>query len=210
MEYKKIYAKADRGVAIHVAPGHFATNHSHINYYVDLTQIKTHQKMAKRAGALLAGQYANTQVDTIICLEGTNMLGAFMAEELAQASYTDMNSGVDVCVLTPEMNANNQMIFRENTQGMVYGQNVVLLLSSVSTGKTIVRTMDCLNYYGGRLAGVCAVFSAIPESHGIHIDTIFTAEDIPSYLTYLPEECTMCATHQKLDAIVNSYGYLGL
>ena len=28
-------------VALKIAPGHFATNHSHINYYIDVTTMKT-------------------------------------------------------------------------------------------------------------------------------------------------------------------------
>ena len=37
----KIPAKADREVRLKVIPGHFATNHSHINNYIDLTTLKT-------------------------------------------------------------------------------------------------------------------------------------------------------------------------
>ena len=44
-------------------PGHFATNHSHINYYVDITSIKTSHKMAKAAANELAATYAGTNVD---------------------------------------------------------------------------------------------------------------------------------------------------
>ena len=28
-------------VPLKVVPGHFATNHSHINYYIDMTTLKT-------------------------------------------------------------------------------------------------------------------------------------------------------------------------
>ena len=72
------------------------------------------------------------------------------------------------------MNANNQMIFRDNTQKMVWGKSILLLMSSVSTGKTINRSIDCLRYYNGRLAGISALFSAIRESNGLTVNTIFT------------------------------------
>ena len=37
----KFYSKESNMVAIHAIPGHFATSHSHINYYIDITSLKT-------------------------------------------------------------------------------------------------------------------------------------------------------------------------
>ena len=69
-------------VSIGVIPGHYATNHSHVNYYVAMTSIKTSMKMANEAAKELAATYASTHVDTIIFLEGTEILGAFLAQSL--------------------------------------------------------------------------------------------------------------------------------
>lgn len=207
MEFTTVYARTDTKVSIEVASGHFATNHSHISQYVDLTGIKSRHLMARRAAAILAGDYNHTPVDAIVCLEGTNMLGAFIAEELAQSGHMSMNSGADICVLTPELNANNQMIFLPNTQGMVRNKHVMLLLASVSTGKTITRAMDCLSYYEAKINAVCAVFSAADAHDGIRISSVFTEKDLPEYRTYIPHQCEMCARHERLDAIVNSFGF---
>ena len=38
---QNIEARSNSKIAIGVIPGHFATNHSHVNYYVDMTAIKT-------------------------------------------------------------------------------------------------------------------------------------------------------------------------
>lgn len=147
---QEIAARGNRNVKIGVIPGHFATNHSHVNYCVDMTRIKSFHRMAKSAAAELAKPYlTTTPIDTIICLEGTEMIGAFLANELAQPGTCILNGGNDISVITPETNANNQMIFRDNTQKMVWGKNILLLLSSVSTGKTINRSLECLRYYSG-------------------------------------------------------------
>lgn len=205
---QEIRSRGNKDVKIGIIPGHFATNHSHVNYYVDLTGIKTHHKMAKAAAVELARKYlTTTAIDTIICLEGTEMIGAFLANELSKAGQMVMNSGSDICVLTPELNANNQMIFRDNTQKMVWGKNILLLIPSVSTGKTINRSIDCLQYYNGRLAAIAAVFSNIRESNGLPIQAIFTEEDIPHYQSYSSTDCPLCKNKQKIDAIVNSFGY---
>ena len=199
-----IYAAKNNKIKIGIIPGHFATNHSHVNYYVDMTAIKTSHKMAKEAANELATTYTGTNIDTIICLEGTEMLGAFLAQSLSESG---INSGSDIAVVTPELNANNQMIFRDNTQKKIWGKQVLLLISSASTGKSINRAIDCLQYYNGHLAAIGAIFSAIKESNGISVYAIFTASDLPSYETYSPSSCPLCSGGQKVDALVNSFGY---
>ena len=44
----KIPAKANRKIELKAYPGHFATNHSHINYYLDITPIKCRHTEAQR------------------------------------------------------------------------------------------------------------------------------------------------------------------
>ena len=80
----KLYAK-NNTVPLKVVPGHFATNHSHVNYYIDMTTLKTRLSEAGSVAASLAGLYmTNTIVDTIVCLDGTQVIGTL----LAQGTYT--------------------------------------------------------------------------------------------------------------------------
>lgn len=186
--------------------GHFATNHSHINTYLDMTTIKTQYRSAREAAHELAKHYQSKEVNTILCFEGTEVIGAFLAHELYSQAGT-FNAGQNISVITPETNINNQMIFRDNLQKYVYNQHILLLMSSVSTGKSIARSVDCLTYYSGRLTGIAAIFSALPEYSGVPIDSVFTTEDIPNYQTALPAQCPLCQKGVKVDAIVNSFGY---
>ncbi len=205
---QEIAARGNKNVKIGIIPGHFATNHSHVNYYVDMTRIKSHHSMAKQAAAELARPYlASTPIDTIICLEGTEVLGAFLAEELAKTGNRSINESMDICVIAPELNANNQMIFRDNTQKMIWGKRILLLISSASTGKTINRSMECLQYYNGHLAGIASIFSAIAQVQDIPVHAIFTDKDLPDYHSSLTTQCELCQKHVKIDAIVNSFGY---
>ncbi len=204
---QELRSKNNKHIKIGIIPGHFATNHSHVNYYVDLNGIKRSFKMTRDTAKELAAEYINTPIDTIICLEGTQMLGAFLAEQLSDGNAHSLNSGNDIYVLTPELNSNNQMIFRDDSQGKIWNKNILLLISSASTGWTINRCVECLKYYNGSLVGVAALFSAIKESDGIPVKSIFTTEDITDYNTHLPGECPMCREKQKVDAIINAYGY---
>ena len=156
-----VESRRNKRITIGIIPGHYATNHSHVNYYVDMTAIKTSAKMAKEAARELGNEFSNTYVDTVICLEGTEILGAFLADQLSQSG---INQGKDINLVTPELNAVNQMIFRDNTQSKIWNKKVLLLISSASTGKSIHRATDCLQYYSGELVGVGAIFSAIGEA----------------------------------------------
>lgn len=203
-----IPSKKDKSLKIKIIPGHFATNHSHINYYIDMTGIKTKHNLAKSAGNLLARYYANTTaIDTIVCMDGTEVIAGFLADTLAETSYGQINRDKTIRIITPEFNTNGQMIFRDNIQKCVWGQNILLLIASASTGKSIIRSLECIKYYGGNIVGISALFSAIENQYHVPINALFTPEDLPDYHTYKYDECPYCKEGQKIDAIVNSFGY---
>lgn len=195
------------GIVLNIIPGHFATSHSNVNYYIDMTGIKHHYKIAKQTAECMAQQYVHTvAVDTIVCMDGCEVIGAFLAQELSKSGISSMNEGTDIKIITPEY-PNGQLLFRDNVQDMVWNKNILLLVASATTGKTISRSLDCIRYYGGRITGISAIFSAIPEIGNVKIDSIFTCEDLPNYCNYPVSECPYCQKSQKIDAIINSFGY---
>ena len=99
------------------------------------------------------------------------------------------------------------MIFRDNTQNKIWNKKVLLLISSASTGKSIHRATDCLQYYSGDLVGVGAIFSAIGEIDGMEVKALFTDKDLPHYDNFAASECPMCQNGVKVDALINSFGY---
>ena len=99
------------------------------------------------------------------------------------------------------------MIFRDNIQPMIRGKHVLILMASVTTGITVRKSAECIQYYGGMAAGVCAIFSAVTEVEGMRINAIFDEKDVPGYETYSGHECPLCRSGQKVDALVNSFGY---
>ena len=75
----KLYARNNNHVALHAIPGHFATSHSHINFYIDMTSLKTRANEAQEVAKSLAGDYVNsTVVDTIVCMDGTEVVGTYL------------------------------------------------------------------------------------------------------------------------------------
>ena len=108
---------------LRVSKGHYATSHSHINYYIDVTLTKFRLSEARAAAAELVREYKSTTiVDTILCLDGTEVIGACMASELTKAGYTNMNAHQTIYVVTPEHTTGSQLLFRENTAPMIAGK----------------------------------------------------------------------------------------
>ena len=195
-------------VIISAIPGHFVTSHSHINYYIDITRVKHDHTMDRNAALNFADYYSSTTlVDTIICMDGSEVIGSFLARELTKTSYMQMNSSSTIYVVTPEFNTNGQMIFRDNIQDMIAGKRILLLIASITTGKTAKRSLECLDYYGGNVIGISAIFSTMDEVQDIPVKSIFQKEDIPDYQTYSFRDCPFCKENHKIDALANSYGY---
>ena len=146
-------------------------------------------------------------VDTIVCMDGCEVIGAFLAEELTKAGVYSMNSHRTIYIITPEYVNSGQLVFRENYLPMIRGKNVLLLMASATTGQTIIKAGQALSYYGATISGVSAVFSAANSVMGIPIKALFTISDIPDYKAYDPEGCSLCKEKKPIDAFANAYGY---
>ena len=70
-----------------------------------------------------------------------------------------------------------------------------------------MSALDCIRYYGGRIAGISALFSAVENVSEYQIHAIFNGTDLPQYNTYAAHDCPMCKEGRAIDALVNSYGY---
>ena len=64
----KVYSQYNNFLSVKIIPGHFATNHSHINYYMDMTTLKTRQSMALAAATvqLLTPSYVWTERKSLV------------------------------------------------------------------------------------------------------------------------------------------------
>lgn len=192
---------------IKILKGHFATGNSHINTYIDMSTVKVRHNNCRETAKTLADEYIHTNsIDTIVCLEETSTIGAFMAEHLSDSLYS-MSRGNNISVVTPEYHPGGAILFRDNMQRMVKNSQVLILAPSITSGKSVKRAIEAVLYYGGTVCGICSVFSSINKINGLPVKTIFTSQDLPDYRAYAPSECPMCKAGQRIEAIVNSYGY---
>ena len=204
----KFLAVKHGNVPLRYARGHFATNHSHINYYIDITYEKTRLSAAKDSARQLVSHFINnTPVDTILCLDGTAVLGACVGDELTKTGFQTINAHQTIYVIEPEYNSNSQIIFRENIQPMIRNKHVLILMASVTTGYTAGKSIEAIHYYGGHVAGVSAIYRAVDEVAGYPVRSVYSVDDLPDYASYDYRECPYCKQGIKLDALVNSFGY---
>ena len=93
---------------------------------------------------------------------------------------------------------------------MIANKRILVLMASVTTGYTAKRSIEAIDYYGGRVTGVAAIYRAVDEVAGYPVRSIYSIDDIPDYESYDYKECPYCKAGQKIDALVNSFGYSAL
>ena len=149
---------------LRVAKGHFATSHSHINYYIDVTTQKSRlseaKAVAKRAGGCLPAQHHRGYCPLPGRHTGHRHLPCQRAD---QGRFANMNAHQTIYVITPEYTTGSQIILRDNLAPMVKGKHVLILAASITTGYTVQAAIEAINYYGGTVAGLSAIFATATE-----------------------------------------------
>ncbi len=193
---------------LRVAKGHFATSNAHSNYYIDVAAQKSRLSEAKAVAKKLCSgyKYSTTIVDTILCLDGTEVIGTCLADQLVKNDFININAHQTIYVVTPEYN-NSQLLFRDNMVPTIRGKHVLILAVSVSSGATVSAAIDAVKYYGGEVVGVASIFATKKELDGFEVNSVFDPSDLEGYFAVPAHECPLCAKGEKLDALVNSHGY---
>ncbi len=193
---------------LRVAQGHFATSHSHMNYYIDITMQKTRLSEATALAQEFVATYRySSPVDTILCLDGTEVIGTCIANEMTKMELANMNLHQTVYIITPEHTSGSQLLFRENIVPMIKDKNVLILAASVVTGFTARGAIEAVKYYDGNVTGIASVFATVTECEGYPVTSVFNPKDLPDYASYDSHKCPMCREGKKIDALINSHGY---
>ena len=197
-------------ITINITPGHFTTNNAHTNNYLDVSNLKSNTVIARDVAQEFAIPYvSNTFVDTIVCMEKMEVIGAYLAQALSQDGNS-ISTGNKIYVVSPISNAYGNLIFPDSVIEWISGKNILLLMASISSGRTLSGVIECINYYGGKLVGISALYLASNVRSDMQINPLFTSEDISGYKLYSTNECELCKQGIKLDAIISSEGYTKL
>ncbi len=207
-DYKKIDYPKNKDVVLRYVPGHFVTPNSHVNYYMDLSDMKSRQREARATGEELAEMYlASDVIDTVLCLNNMEVVGAYMANKLTKAGIISANRHQTMYITSPEYNAGGQMMFRENIIHMVKHRKVLILIDTATTGETLRSAIRTVRFYGGEPIGISAIYSVATKVEDIQIRALYSNSDLPDYASHRPEDCPMCRAGMEIDAICNGFGY---
>lgn len=228
---KKISSTTNPELRLSVIPGHFSSDRFHVNYYIDMTTLKTRMTEAQLVAKEMCKKYIHRiqikndrfpflqnhasfdrlaqaeAIDTIICMDGCEVIGAYVAEELSKVGVETNNVHKSFYVVSPEFDNAGQMVVRDNIKPMLKGKNVLVILASAMSGRTIYKSIKCIQAYGGNVKGISVIFGVVDEIEGYPVHSVFSKEDLPDFELSDPENCTACKNNVPLTAIVNSYGY---
>lgn len=195
-------------LVLRVAEGHFATSHAHSNYYIDVAAQKSRLSEATElAKELCKGYSYSSIIDTILCLDGMEVVGTCLANELTKSNFMSMNAHQTIYVVTPEITNGSQLLFRDNIVPMIKAKHVLILAISVATGVSASAAIEAVKYYGGEIAGVASIFATTNECAGYEVNSVFNPNDLDGYFSCPAHECPLCKEGRKLDALINSHGF---
>ncbi len=230
-EQIKIESKLNKDITLKVIPGHFSSDRFHVNYYIDMSTLKMRHSEAKKIAETMASKYVNKidlsikndyiagfeslvevgavtkPIDTIICMDGCEVIGAYLADELLKHGVSTQTKHNSFYVITPEFDNTGQMVVRDNIKPMIQGRNVLVVLASAMSGRTISKAIGTILAYGGKVQGLSVIFANVDEVEGYPVHGVFTKDDLPNFKLTDPNNCDDCKAGKKLEAVVNSYGY---
>ena len=212
MAIEKAYKIRTKGknLFLRVVKGHFMKSNGHMNYYIDVTMQKCRLSEAHAVADELVSHYStNMIIDTILCLDEMQVVATCMAEKLTNSGFRNLNANQTIYILTPEKIASGRFIFRDESIPMIAGKNVLILTSSVATGRTTGAAMEAVKYYGGIVTGLASIYSAVNECYGVPVYSAFDANDLEGYYCVPAHECPLCKEGKNIDGVVNSYGFAG-
>ncbi len=196
------------GTPLLAAKGHFATSNSHINYFIDVTAQKYSLRGAEAVAHMLCEKIKGRfPVDSILCMDGTSVIGACLAKELTKAGGRSLSEGSNIYIVKGELNSGGKLIFRDNAVFMLEGKHVLILACSLTTGKTALQGRESVEFYGGRVVGAAAVYAAVHDLDGMPVVSLFDTNTLPDYVSYAPSECPMCKRGEPIDAVINTFGF---
>ena len=202
------YKTKRNNLFLRVAHGHFASASCHSNYYIDVVAQKSRISEARAVAEELRSYfYSTTIVDTILCLDGTEVIGACLANQLESNDFLNLNAHKSIYVVTPETANGAQMLFRDNIVPMIEGKHVLVLAVSVASGKTVEGAINAVKYYGGEISGVCSIFSTTEKLGEYPVYSCFNPKDLEGFASYPSHDCPLCKAGKKIDALVNAHGY---
>ena len=98
-------------------------------------------------------------------------------------------------------------MFRDIIVPMIKVNHVLILAVSVASGVTAQAAIEAVNYYGGNVTGVSAIFATSEKCGDYQVNSVFNPHDLDGYFNCPAHECPLCKDKKKIDALINCHGF---
>lgn len=185
MGHRALLFKTGSGLFLALERGDTAQEEISMNFCISTRELRLSAKLAKEAARALAQPYhTGALVDLILCEEGCEAVGAFLAAELGGGSVLSLNRGSDIHIGTLRL-SEQETCTREELP--LRGKSILLLTDLLMSPKRARRAADYILGSGAALSGVCALFGVPGEVEKRKIQCLFEASDLPGFYTWREE-----------------------
>ena len=191
---------------LRVAKGHFATSHSHINYYIDVTTQKarlSEAKLSPRSWWLPISTAPSWTPCSVWTHAGHRHLSGQRAD---QRRFANMNAHQTIYVITPSTPA----AARSSSATISPRWSRASTSSSCrppSPPATPCRRPSRRSTTTAAPWRACRPSSPLPTSVWASGHLHLRPSSLPDYASFDSRDCPMCKAGQHIDALVNSFGY---
>ena len=157
----RIISRANKRLFADAIPGHFATNHSHINYYVDMSEIKHNMSMARELSNVGLGGM-NSGKDIYLIEPDNNVNGQFMFADNLRHMIDNLNVLILVNTASTGQTLSQARECVEYYNGRVAGYSALFSNISEMDGKPVVSLFSGAdfphykNFVRGKNCPACA------------------------------------------------------
>ena len=101
--------------------------------------------------------------------------------------------------------------FQDALNLIQYTRQSVFLTGKAGTGKSTFLKYVCANVKKKHVVlaptGIAAIFATKDKIDEIAVHSAFDPNDIDGYGSYAPHACPLCKKGEKIDALINCYGF---
>ncbi|MDD2955337.1 MAG: hypothetical protein PHD67_03355 [Oscillospiraceae bacterium] len=182
--------KHQSGLYLTVTREHAAEPGCHMNRRVGTAGLRHSGKLAREAARLLAAPYqAGALVELILCEQGCEVVGSFLACELSGGNALSLNRGCDIRVAAFRWEEERPVLLEPEP---LSGQSVLLLADRLFPPDKALCCAQWAAAQEAALSGVCALFGTPGKVGWRRVHCLFSAVEVPGFHFWPEEECPLC------------------
>lgn len=181
-----------------LGPDHFVgTSGLHFDTYVNKDFLYPHTKETSEVGKLFAEKYKDKNIEVVV---GPALGGIILSQWTAHhlSEITDK----EVLAIYTEKNVDGGQVFTRGYDKFVLGKRVLIVEDIVTTGGSLLKTLQAVKDAGGKVVSVCAMVNKNKDFTDNISGVPFEFLSSLYIDTYEAEICPLCKNEVPINIIV--------